>query len=331
MSDEKDDPSGRDPSRRRRPGAPLPARPRDRRGAGSLLDDGRLDLDSGAPPLALPDSLELDTAELDADAAGSAEREALPQPDPAAPQRPPVASEQRRIEREAVAEAFSSATSASLELDLDGLEAEGILPHPDPQSESSRDDVEEFHDAWTVDRMARKSVPPVGGAGSSRPPPAPGSSPAQPRATPGRALPAADALDLVDRSRPSSIEIDLPTEMVDRYALGDFTGSLRAAELLLGRNPDDDNARAYARASKQRLEQIYSSRVGPLDRVPIVVVPEGEIRWLGLDHRAGFLLSRIDGTSTFEEVIDMSGMPRLEALKTMVEMLEAGAIAITRP
>jgi len=338
VSKKEDDSNGADPSEPGRRRAALPARPKERGRSASLLDDGKLDLDADAPPLALPDSLELDTSELERDF-DDVERPALAPSPPAASDEAPLGPHalvgsraegpQETSGRSEVAEAFSSVSSASLELDLEGLEAEGILPSPSspPREEPPKEDVEEFHDAWTVDRMARKSVPPASGGMSSRPPPAPGSSPAYPRAAPPAREGAADALDLVDRSRPSSVEIDLPTEMVDRYALGDFTGSLRAAELLLGRDPDDENARAYAEASKQRLEQIYSSRIGPLDRVPTVTVPEGEIRWLGLDHRAGFLLSRIDGTSTFEEVIDMSGMPRLEALKTMVELLDAGAIS----
>jgi hypothetical protein len=51
---------------------------------------------------------------------------------------------------------------------------------------------------------------------------------------------------------------------------------------------------------------------------------------LGLDHRAGFLLSRVDGLSTVEEVLDICGMPRLEALKTLVDLLDRGAIRVER-
>jgi hypothetical protein len=40
------------------------------------------------------------------------------------------------------------------------------------------------------------------------------------------------------------------------------------------------------------------------------------------------LLSRVDGLSTIEEVLDVCGMPRLEALKTLVDLLERGAIRV---
>ena len=176
------------------------------------------------------------------------------------------------------------------------------------------------HDGWTRERLRRGSgahptVPP-----SIRPP----SQSDDPRALPGEE---GGAIDLVDRSRSARHEMDLAAEMADRYALGDFTGALRAAELLLGKHPDDVEARRYASSSRDRLAQHYTSRLGSMGRVPRVAVPDSEVRWLGIDHKAGFLLSRVDGAHSLEEIVDMSGMPRLEALKMLAELLESGAIA----
>ena len=134
------------------------------------------------------------------------------------------------------------------------------------------------------------------------------------------------ALGLVERSRPSQPDLDLAAEMAERYALGDFTGALRAAELLLGRDEPHPEAERYAQSCRERLVKLYESRLGDTTQVPVVQVPPTEIRWLGLDHRAGFLLSRVDGVGTVEQLIDVSGMPRLEALKTLVELLDAGAV-----
>ena len=139
---------------------------------------------------------------------------------------------------------------------------------------------------------------------------------------------ATDALDLVDRTRPSEPEVDLAAEMLERFALDDFTGALRVAQLVLGQRPDDAEALRIAAESERRLEQLYTARLGGLHRVPRVGVAETDIRWLGLDSRAAFLLSRVDGTHTLEELVDVSGMPRVDALKTLVELQELGAIAL---
>jgi hypothetical protein len=181
----------------------------------------------------------------------------------------------------------------------------------------------EGHDAWTVEHMSRQStVPPersdevdrlreLAVRSSLRPEP----------------LDDGDALDLVERSRPLQ-QLDLVDEMEELYALDDLTGALRFAELVLGREPGNDQAKRCADNCRHRLLALYSSKIGDLDAVPVPAMADTELRWLGLDHRSGFLLSRVDGVSTVEEVLDVCGMPRLEALKTLVDLLDQGAIRV---
>lgn len=190
----------------------------------------------------------------------------------------------------------------------------------------------EGHDAWTLGRMSRQStVPPPQAAevdrlralsarsGSGRPDSGPDADTTPPSE--------GGALDLVDRSRPSQ-QLDLVGEMEELYALDDLTGALRFAELILGREPDNTQARQCAQNCRQRLIQLYASKIGDLSGVPMQALSENQMRWLGLDHRSGFLLSRVDGLSTIEEVLDVCGMPRLEALKTLVDLIERGAIRV---
>jgi hypothetical protein len=196
------------------------------------------------------------------------------------------------------------------------LRSSSSFPAPLGQSEG--------HDAWTVERMSRQStVPPVHSdevdrlreravRSSLRPEPGPGEG---------------DALDLVNRSRPSQ-QLDLVGEMEELYALDDLTGALRYAELILGREPESQQAKRCAENCRKRLLSLYSSKIGNLGAVPVPALGDAELRWLGLDHRSGFLLSRVDGVSTVEEVLDICGMPRLEALKTLVDLLDRGAIRV---
>ena len=117
-------------------------------------------------------------------------------------------------------------------------------------------------------------------------------------------------------------------EMKDRYAMGDFTGALVIAESVLEVEQSDAEALRYAESCRKVLTQMYAARLGALDRVVTVAVPADQIRWLSLDHRAGFLLSLVDGISTLEEILDISGMSRLEALRLMYALLEQRVITI---
>ena len=117
-------------------------------------------------------------------------------------------------------------------------------------------------------------------------------------------------------------------DMKDRYAMGDFSGALVIAEGILDSNPEDLEAPRYAQSCRDVLTQMYSARLGSLDQVVSIAVPSDEVRWLTLDHRAGFLLSLVDGGSTLDQILDISGMTRLDALRIMYQLLDQRVISL---
>jgi hypothetical protein len=117
-------------------------------------------------------------------------------------------------------------------------------------------------------------------------------------------------------------------DMQDRYAVGDFTGALVVAESILDGNPEDEEAKRYAQSCREVLTQMYAARVGPMDQIATVTLPPDQITWLSLDHRAGFLLSLVDGVSSIEEILDISGMSRLDALRIMFTLIQQNVIAL---
>lgn len=142
-----------------------------------------------------------------------------------------------------------------------------------------------------------------------------------------------EALDLVGRqTEPFALPGEPPratdpmADLRERYALGDFSGALTVAESLLEDDPNNADVQRYAESCRDVLQQMYLARLGALDQVPIVAVPAEQLRWLTLDHRAGFLLSHVDGVSTLEEILDISGMPHLEAMRLIYELLQQKVI-----
>ena len=236
----------------------------------------------------------------------------------AAPARPPSVKFDEPLDPFDVDE-FADETLRGADYDdlktVPGGRVPSVLPPPLGQSEG--------HDAWTVDHMSRQSTVP------------PERRDDVDRLRELSALPLGDlpldmsggALDLVNRSRPSQ-QLDIIGEMEELYALDDLSGALRQAEFILGRFPDNEQALRCAANCRARLVQLYASKIGSMDRVITQNIDTSQVRWLGLDHRSGFLLSRVDGVSTVEEVLDICGMPRLEALKTLAELLERGAIRL---
>jgi hypothetical protein len=120
-------------------------------------------------------------------------------------------------------------------------------------------------------------------------------------------------------------------ELQDRYAMGDYSGALVVAEGMLDTDPGNVEALRFAKSCREVLTGMYTARLGALDQVVTVGVPGEQIRWLSLDHRAGFLLSLVDGALTLEEILDISGMPRLDALRIMFSLLQEGVITLPSP
>jgi hypothetical protein len=117
-------------------------------------------------------------------------------------------------------------------------------------------------------------------------------------------------------------------EMQERFALGDYSGALVMAESMLDENPTHVEAREYAESCRSVLQQMYTARIGPLDRVPVVEVAPDQLRWLSIDHRTGFILSLVDGVSSLEMILDVSGMPPLDALRMLFELVQQRIISV---
>jgi hypothetical protein len=159
---------------------------------------------------------------------------------------------------------------------------------------------------------SEKDEPPPSGK-KTTPPPAPVEDPA-----------------FLERAKKKSIRQDVPPteeEMNERVALGDYTGALAIAEKLLQENPGNAAVTSVADNCRTVLRQMYITKIGPMDRVPMVMVPRDQLRWLSIDHRAGFVLSLVDGVSSIEMILDVSGMPELDALRILTELAQQRIIA----
>lgn len=114
----------------------------------------------------------------------------------------------------------------------------------------------------------------------------------------------------------------------ERFSVGDYSGALVLSEGLLEEHPSHPQILRYVESCQDMLKQMYLSRLGQGSDIPRVAIAPAELRWLTLDHRAGFLLSCIDGSCSIDEVLDVATMPALEALRTLYELVQEGVVEI---
>jgi hypothetical protein len=124
---------------------------------------------------------------------------------------------------------------------------------------------------------------------------------------------------------------ELPTLLQgveDLLALGDVTsamGLLRKAEQLA---PGDARVASARERCLRGVQAALEAKLGDLKRVPTLKLRMAELMKLSLDPRAGFLLSRIDGSLSFEALFSVSGMSRLDTLRVLAHLLDQDIIAI---
>lgn len=128
-----------------------------------------------------------------------------------------------------------------------------------------------------------------------------------------------------------AVGLDQVDEMLDgaerMHRQGSYDGSLWFCERVLALEPDNSRALMFREKNRLSLQQGYERSLGDLDLVPVVCIPKKEILWHRLDHRAGYVLSRMDGRQvTYGDLLDVSGMDRYETLRILVQLVDEGVI-----
>jgi hypothetical protein len=106
----------------------------------------------------------------------------------------------------------------------------------------------------------------------------------------------------------------------NRMSLHDFQGVLDFVQQIPAHQRNEEANKLFA-TSRANLLKMYESKIGPTDRVPKVRLSTEEVIWLNLNHRAGFILSQIDGSVTYEDLIALSGMDRLDTVRILAELI----------
>ena len=107
---------------------------------------------------------------------------------------------------------------------------------------------------------------------------------------------------------------------------GQLSEALELVDAVLDVVGESSEASALRGEIALQLEEAEIERLGSLSSTPTLKVSMSDLADLDLDHRAGFILSQIDGMLTFEDILDMSAMDRLETLEVLTDLTQKGLI-----
>jgi len=89
---------------------------------------------------------------------------------------------------------------------------------------------------------------------------------------------------------------------------------------------DTERPRSRTRGRDDASSPLPAGRVGDLTRAHRLSVPLERLRAVRLDRQATFVLAQIDGRTTFEELADICGLSRADALRVFYDLLDRGII-----
>ncbi len=113
----------------------------------------------------------------------------------------------------------------------------------------------------------------------------------------------------------------------DLVSLGDPEGAIELISRAQQSGADHPALRSLRDKAEQRLQELFESRIGPTSSVPSMLLNADQLVDLRLDHRAGFVLSQIAGTLSFEDLFALSGMSRLDTARILAQLLEQKIIS----
>ncbi|MET0405307.1 MAG: hypothetical protein ABW123_23025 [Cystobacter sp.] len=111
-------------------------------------------------------------------------------------------------------------------------------------------------------------------------------------------------------------------------ALGDVSSALELLDKAEQSSPEDFRLPETRVRCEHAHRLALEARLGDLRQVPRLKLRMAELMSLSLDARMGFLLSRIDGRSSYESLFSVSGMSRMETLRVLVQLLDQDIITL---
>ena len=109
--------------------------------------------------------------------------------------------------------------------------------------------------------------------------------------------------------------------------LGDLNLAVSYAEsaLRLAESFDTQEARLLVDAESMLIDHIFETRIGSLrQRLSIVGVPSN--MGASVSPEQAFLLSRLDGGASVEEVLDLSPLSRRDTLRQLLALMRDGLV-----
>lgn len=107
---------------------------------------------------------------------------------------------------------------------------------------------------------------------------------------------------------------------------GHLEAALELLETVTRREQGRLDVQGYVDLVRSKLLSRYRERVGGMGAVPALQLSDRELLRFNLPATAGFLLSLVDGSTSVDQLVSLSGLDPFDTLRTLSGLLEAGIL-----
>jgi tetratricopeptide (TPR) repeat protein len=124
-------------------------------------------------------------------------------------------------------------------------------------------------------------------------------------------------------------DVSLLADALELFRKGEAQESLEMLETLAREHPGRMDIQGYMELIRSHLFGYYRERVPDASRMLKVAITPQEMMRFNLPADAGFVLSMIDGNTSVNEILTLSGMDPFEAVRVVNKLLEAGIVEVS--
>ena len=121
----------------------------------------------------------------------------------------------------------------------------------------------------------------------------------------------------------------LLADALELFRRGEAQESLEMLETLARENPRRMEIQGYLELVRGHLFEYYRERVPDASTVLKVAITPEEMMRFNLPANAGFVLSMVDGSTSVNEILALSGMDPFEAVRVVNKLLEVGIVEVS--
>jgi tetratricopeptide (TPR) repeat protein len=136
-----------------------------------------------------------------------------------------------------------------------------------------------------------------------------------------------DEIELAETSGEG--DASLLADALELFRKGETQEALELFETLARENPQRMGIQGYFELVRSHLFKYFRERVADASRVLKIKITPEEVMRFNLPANAGFVLSMVDGNTSVNEILALSGMDPFDAMRVVHNLLEAGIVEVS--